>query len=176
MDCANSHNGNLYVGKAKSLYWYGSQLSSRYNFRVKARGSKPNFKVFFAIRECYIMHTCYYSTLHDWRNESHIDGLASERRDSSALAMELRVSCTNPSIWRRLTCSISQQHYWLLRETHRCLPEVKTKWTPFCRQHFRNCVLLICMKIVFQFSQGPNQYVSIGLDNDLAPIRRQTII
>ena len=30
----------------------------------------------------------------------HIDGLVQERRNSSALAMELRLSCTNPSIWR----------------------------------------------------------------------------
>ena len=28
----------------------------------------------------------------------YIDGLAQERRNSSALAMELRLSCTNPSI------------------------------------------------------------------------------
>ena len=29
----------------------------------------------------------------------HIDGLLQERRNSIALAMELRLSCTNPSIW-----------------------------------------------------------------------------
>ena len=29
----------------------------------------------------------------------HIDGLLQERRNSSALAMELRLSCTNPSIY-----------------------------------------------------------------------------
>ena len=29
----------------------------------------------------------------------HIDGLMQERRNSSALAMELLLSCTNPSIW-----------------------------------------------------------------------------
>ena len=29
---------------------------------------------------------------------NHIDGLVQERRNSSALAMELRLSCTNPSI------------------------------------------------------------------------------
>ena len=28
-----------------------------------------------------------------------IDGLVQERRNSSALAMEFRLSCTNPSIW-----------------------------------------------------------------------------
>ena len=30
----------------------------------------------------------------------HIDRLAQERRNSSALAMELRLSCTNPSTWK----------------------------------------------------------------------------
>ena len=29
----------------------------------------------------------------------HIDGLGQERRNSSVLAMELRLACTNPSIW-----------------------------------------------------------------------------
>ena len=29
----------------------------------------------------------------------HIDGFVQERRNSSALAMELRLSCTNPSIY-----------------------------------------------------------------------------
>ena len=29
----------------------------------------------------------------------YIDGLVQERRNSSVLAMELRLSCTNPSIW-----------------------------------------------------------------------------
>ena len=28
----------------------------------------------------------------------HIDGLVQERRNSSAIAMELRLSCTNPSL------------------------------------------------------------------------------
>ena len=37
----------------------------------------------------------HYNTL-EWH---YIDGLVQERRNSSALAMELRLSCTNPSIW-----------------------------------------------------------------------------
>ena len=36
-----------------------------------------------------------------WR---YIDGLVQERRNSSALAMELRLSCTNPSIWCYRSC------------------------------------------------------------------------
>ena len=32
-------------------------------------------------------------------HNSHVDGLVQERRNSSALAMELHLSCTNPSMW-----------------------------------------------------------------------------
>ena len=35
---------------------------------------------------------------------SHIDGLVQERRNSSALAMELRLSCINPSTWCLIPC------------------------------------------------------------------------
>ena len=66
-----------------------------------------------------------------WRNardsvvimEIAFDGLVQERCDSSALAMELHLSCTNPSLWY-------QGHVW-----H------KTKWLPFCRWHFQMCFL-----------------------------------
>ena len=37
--------------------------------------------------------------LQEKRPRWHIDGLVQGRRSSSALAMELRLSCTNPSIW-----------------------------------------------------------------------------
>ena len=36
--------------------------------------------------------------------EYHIDGLVQEKRNSSALAMELRLLCTNPSIWSMCKC------------------------------------------------------------------------
>ena len=36
----------------------------------------------------------------DQAHQDNIDGLMHERRNSSALAMELRLSCTNPSIWQ----------------------------------------------------------------------------
>ena len=34
----------------------------------------------------------------------HIDGLVQERRNSSALAMELSLSCTNASIYTKEKC------------------------------------------------------------------------
>ena len=38
-----------------------------------------------------------------WYSKTHMDGLVQERRNSSALAMELRLSCTNPSIYGAAT-------------------------------------------------------------------------
>ena len=48
-----------------------------------------------------------------WPSLSHIDGLVQERRNSSALAMELRLSCINPSIfwlgfWHKSWVSVKQ--------------------------------------------------------------------
>ena len=49
----------------------------------------------------YIFPALLYSELNPeqniWRDD--LDELVQERRNSSALAMELRLSCTNPSIW-----------------------------------------------------------------------------
>ena len=44
------------------------------------------------------------STLH-WHPvcHYHFDGLVQERRNSRALALELRLSCTNPSIWKSIS-------------------------------------------------------------------------
>ena len=39
-----------------------------------------------------------FPTLHRSTKTDDIDGLVQERRNSSALAMELRLSCTNPLI------------------------------------------------------------------------------
>ena len=39
--------------------------------------------------------------------QTHIDGLMQERRNSVANALELRLSCTNPSIWAKHKCDIS---------------------------------------------------------------------
>ena len=40
---------------------------------------------------------CYPPFINKMRMEDNIDGLVQERRNSSALAMELRLSCTNLS-------------------------------------------------------------------------------
>ena len=62
----------------------------------------------------------------------HIDGLVQERCNSSALAIELRLSCTNASIsWKAIVCKLTSQlildgvgrvqsvhHQWDCRLTH----------------------------------------------------------
>ena len=50
-------------------------------------------------------HGCLMGNFARWRYD--FEGLVYERRNSSALAMELRLSCINPSIRRRFP------HYWL---------------------------------------------------------------
>ena len=47
------------------------------------------------------------------RRKIQIDGLVQERRNSSALAMELRHSCTNPSKCRRLLTLLNLKYIWL---------------------------------------------------------------
>ena len=46
----------------------------------------------------------------------HINGLVQERRNSSALAMDLRLSCTNPSIYRTTKTPKAQLlfHFYLM--------------------------------------------------------------
>ena len=48
----------------------------------------------------------------------HIDGFVRERGNSIANALELRLSCTNPSIWSMVTGLVSPTHYlnqyWLI--------------------------------------------------------------
>ena len=54
-----------------------------------------------SIINLYIKFTRRWHTEPRWigpRVREHTDGLVQERRNSSALAMELRLSCTNPSI------------------------------------------------------------------------------
>ena len=54
------------------------------------------------------MITSVMTTLHGYCKiytvaDFHIDGLVQERRNSIANALELRLSCTNPSMWYRIT-------------------------------------------------------------------------
>ena len=57
----------------------------------------------------------------DYSHYFSIDGLVQERRNSSALAMELRLSCTYPSIW-------SPEHGRKLQRRRASPASVSTRW------------------------------------------------
>ena len=63
-----------------------------------SKTDKPHDRL-FAIS--YIKRTAIHFTI------ANIDGLVQERRNSIANALELRLSCTNPSIWYDNTSSIN---------------------------------------------------------------------
>ena len=62
-----------------------------------------------------------------WNNTRYdIDGLVQERRNSSALAMELRLSCTNPSVWSAFALPC-----WLISEDIQGMPQTgMSPWRP----------------------------------------------
>ena len=65
--------------------------------------SKLEACIFYGIY-CVLIQTASHGWCLTKRTIFHcidIDGLVQERRNSSALAIELRLSCTNPSIWMR---------------------------------------------------------------------------
>ena len=109
----------------------------------------------------------------------NIDGSVQERCNSIAKALELLLSCTNPSIW---WCLVAVGARVSPGMTLFNLPPPWTKWPPFCRRYFQ---MHFCAWKVSYFdhnftevySWGTNwQQPSIGLDNGLAPNRRQAII
>ena len=49
--------------------------------------------------------------------EDHFDGLVQERRNCSALAMELHLSCTNPLIWAQPCVQFKTDNTWCHSKT-----------------------------------------------------------
>ena len=115
--------------------------------------------------------------------EDHIDGLVQERRNSSALTMELRLSCTNPSIWwfclHNGVPILAKQHLY-----------ISILWPSNVIWHHTTWYTLV------QVMKAPSHYLTqcwlthwgrvthicvskqtgIGSDNGLSPGRRQAII
>ena len=58
---------------------------------------------------CWLVEVCLTYCL----SLQYIDGFVQERRNSSALALELRLSCTNPSIWGYNWSAGPVQFRWL---------------------------------------------------------------
>ena len=71
------------------------------------------------------------SRFHLWASKLQIDRLVQERRNSSALAMELRLSCIDPSKW----CAVT----WLKdRALEIIVPEMATRVTcPILHRHWK---------------------------------------
>ena len=55
-------------------------------------------------------------------NKLQIDGLVQERRNSSALAMELRLSCTNPSTYTERLFVPSSAHLGIMLQIYQFQP------------------------------------------------------
>ena len=69
----------------------------------------------------------------NYNKTQHIDGLVQERRNSSALAMKLRLSCTNPSISShnthfRTEISVLNGALWGMRQVHHRCPFAPLVW------------------------------------------------
>ena len=61
----------------------------------------------------------YPSVLLHWHWDNHIDWLMQERRNSSALAMALHLSCTKPSIWlmKMMSRDLIFRSVWSMHQT-----------------------------------------------------------
>ena len=94
-------------------HWYSSPSNChqghKHLLQETAVCSKGQFR-YKALGLDYIAHISHKDT-QGW---AHIDGLMQERRNSSVLTMELRLSCTNPSIYIKTfaTC-VSEFHFTL---------------------------------------------------------------
>ena len=88
-----------------------------------------------------------YHVVH-WYRTGYLDGLVQERRNSIAKALELRLSCTNPSIW----C------HWNWRESSQadCFVIIWSIWV--CRLD-RSCVLSVMMTVLVTTSVSVDRYM-----------------
>ena len=100
-DCSN---------KIESRIWYGTCLGVNISFKHgRLRPCKDLNTFVRTYRYVFVLHgiSPHWNETGSWIPSSgkrrtflaYIDGLVQERGNSSALAMELRLSCTNPSTW-----------------------------------------------------------------------------
>ena len=74
-----------------------NQLQSKHNIRIANK--KPNSVLPGRQMVTKQAHAAFVLVFKCCTDSLYIDRLMQERRNSSALAMELRLSCTNPFIW-----------------------------------------------------------------------------
>ena len=94
----------------------------------------------------------------------HIEGLVQERCNSSASAMELHLSCTNPSILWHAYKGLEHRHSIHMSLDHFCCA---AKTIPMALQKF---FVASPLTLRFNSSLSTEKRVSIVLDNGLSPI------
>ena len=106
-------------------YWpfVGGTTGDRWNFHKKRNSNGELCWLLCCSHEHADQQTLKLPVIWD---DSHVDGFVQERRNSIANTLELRLSCTNPSIWRR--CFVLQE---TLRTTNR-------RWTERPRSNATN--------------------------------------
>ena len=100
----------------------------------------------------------------------HIDGLVQERRNSSVLAMELPLSCTNPSTWS----TDALPSYSINKNFHKFMAHRLS--TP----HSQICQLIgpwgICLKLVnFKLISMVTRYVDGTPTSEVTPVTKRYI-
>ena len=96
--CSYLHNGMIsYPGKMASLYWTTPQVFRAISYWPTTNKETTRFNTslqyYCVVNACDRIHSQLLNFL-----VTIVDGLVQERCNSTALAMELSLSCTNPSL------------------------------------------------------------------------------
>ena len=87
------------------------------------------FKTIPIYTYCHVNSDRMYDQHNSCRVEPYIDGLVQERRNSIANALELRLSCTNRSIWMMMKTTVAtsakgHDRSWLMKMREWLFPEL----------------------------------------------------
>ena len=96
--------------QATTITWANVDKINDISCKISMSITMKSALFFFSYRYCGIPMNGFGCN-DDYSITIHIDGFVQERCNSSALAMELRLSCTNPSIWSH-TDIISLKTHW----------------------------------------------------------------
>ena len=96
--------------QATTITWANVDKINDISCKISMSITMKSALFFFSYRYCCIPMNGFGCN-DDYSITIHIDGLVQERCNFSALAMELRLSCTNPSIWSH-TDIISLKTHW----------------------------------------------------------------
>ena len=131
------------INKMSFNWWSNAiDMSEKRDFHVWTKFSKWDLlsvfhscyhKLMWRLSWAMSVSWSHYNSYEDWaRMPSHqISGLVQGRCNSSVLAMELRLSCTNQLKWVTVTWLVSQQ--WLLANILYCI--VLTKYISLFHTH-----------------------------------------